>query len=627
MFHASRFMIHTELQQEIKRYLPALTLDRLFPRFLRLRLLKIFAIFIVTLFIFQGLLFGADQLLFTIGIVEPNGILALLLSFSVPFYGLLLIALSLGFTLLMLESFFNTVYFRGTRYRSREDRKNGELAPPITYEAADILSRSYSDLTDGFVSSRYGKEILARCNIHKKDLRTFIEGERTKILPKVLLLPQKDFFSLSALSQSIIEHDKAFADFLFQHGVSESVYSGAAAWVARTIAEDKERAQWWTRENLARVQGIGKDWGYGGAYQLVRFAKDIALGSVFSSLGESSNYRKDKVEQLEIILARTKEANVLLVGEQGVGKRDIIIQLQQKIESGAALPQLEDRRMLALDTDLFIATYGDKTSFERELLILLGQAHDAGNVILVIENMTAFIKNAEAIGSDIVAIMDPYLSGTQLQVLATSDPISFHKVLEARPQLMQRFEVVQAEGADQAVTIRVIEDIARMHEKRYKLLFTYSAVATILESADRYIVGGVMPDKAVDLLIELLPVAMSKKVRIITKEFVYEYVKEKTGIPVGAVSGEERDVLLHLEDILHKRIVGQEQAVATISNAMRRARAGIQNPNRPLGSFLFLGPTGVGKTETTKATTPPDPKITHPLRCSAAVVLGRPKVP
>ncbi len=123
----------------------------------------------------------------------------------------------------------------------------------------------------------------------------------------------------------------------------------------------------------------------------------------------------------------------------------------------------------------------------------------------------------------------------------------------------------------------------------------------IISGAERYFVGGVMPDKALDLLSEIIPVAHKKNINYITKEDVVALIETKTGIPTGEIEAPEREKLINLEKVLHERIVGQNEAVSAISNAMRRARSGISNPNRPLGSFLFMGPTGVGKTETSKA--------------------------
>lgn len=589
-------MIATELQKEIISYIPALMINRVFPTRVRSYVKKILVLFIVFFILIEFILLAVKR----VGsIIEPGGILTVLFTYNLHIHSLLLFLLSLGFLFLMVESFYNSAYFRGIDAIFHEN-SNKNLDTGITYEVADVLVGAYNDITKAFSSSIYGKEIFARCDISAQDLNVFLRGERQKITPKILTFPTRGFLTIEMLAQEVFKQDKSLSTFLFGKGVSDTIYIGAVKWTSRSINERKHSLRWWARDHLEQIEGIGRSWSYGGAYELERFAKDLSLGSVFSSLTTSSEYAKEKVEQIATILSRAKEANALLVGEEGVGKKDIITAFKRKIVRGE-VPALTDKQIRVLDTEALIALHGNKQSFEKEFLKLLSQAVSAGNIILVIENLPAFLASAESLGSDPAVLMDEYISSPDLQVIATSDPVSFHQSLETKQQLLQRFEEVQIENPDRESLIHVVEDVARDFEKIHKVLFTYSAIQAVVESADRYIVGGVMPDKAVDLLVEIVPIAEAKGVKIITKEVVESYIKEKTGIPIGEITEKERDVLLNLEDILHKRIVGQDMAVDTISNAMRRARAGIQNPKRPVGSFLFLGPTGVGKTETTKA--------------------------
>lgn len=589
-------MISTELQQEVRFFRPALSLNRSFGRGLR-RVLRKISIFLLILFIVLEIILQAIAQISTL--VEPVSFLAVFVDNAPTIRGLLFITLATSFIFLMIESFFNSRYLKGVASSTRVAK--GRSAQGITYEVADVLEFSYSDLTASFCTSIYGRTILARCNIFDDAISGFLSGNRTKITPKVLILPKHGFLSLSELADTIFKADKDFANFLFSNGVNDTMYKGSTEWVSRSLFENKFKEAWWLEDNLLHTEGIGKDWAYGGAYLLSRFAKDPSAGSVFSSLSTENNYASEKVKQLETILARDKEANALLIGDQGVGKRDIIVLLEQKILHKETIGVLENRRVLDFDTNAFLAAYGEKNLFEQALLKLLEQTKNAGNIILIIDDMPVFIKSAESLGSDVTALMDSYLSSRDMQVIATSDPVSYHEIIEARPQLMQRFESVQIESPDFSSTIRILERVAEEYERKNRVVFTYAAIQTIIEGADRYIVGGVMPDKAVDLLVEVVPVALSESQKNITKDVVEAYITKKTDIPVGKITKKEQNTLLHLEEILHKRVVGQEEAVEIISNAMRRARAGIQSPDRPMGSFLFLGPTGVGKTETTKA--------------------------
>jgi len=231
---------------------------------------------------------------------------------------------------------------------------------------------------------------------------------------------------------------------------------------------------------------------------------------------------------------------------------------------------------------------------------MLNQAEKAGNVILVIENIAGFIRAGESIAVDMVALIEPYLGSLNLNIVFTEIPNNYHHEIETLG-VMQKIETVYIEPPSLLGTERLLEDIVRNYEIRYKTVLTYPGLQAITIDADRYIPTGVMPDKAIDLLVEIMGAAHQAGATHVTEDFVQSYVRQKTGIPVGPIEDTEREMLLGLEDKLHERVVGQEAAIVAISSALRRARAGIQDTDRPMGTFLFLGPTGVGKTETAKA--------------------------
>ena len=580
------------LKKEIDLYRPVLVLERTLPRTLRnasvviLLLVALINLVIVLFFITLDSL-NAGTLTLTIIFGDAQ-----------LYFAIFLIVFGPLFSVLMLSFFYNTFYFRGLKSMFHEGsvKETG-----ITYEVAHILSETKNDLTRSFLMSPYGRQASLRCGILQDDVLHFLDSKKTELATEALEIPPAEFLTLEHIGEYIFKNDDAFSEFLFKHGVSEQIYYGAIGWIMRIYHESKRDKRWWSRENLGKVRGIGSDWSYGGAYILERYVRDIKTTAVFSALTSDSSYADEKIEQIETILARAKEANVILVGEHGVGKIDILVQLGQKIQKGEAVSAIEGYRLVVFDTASFIASNDSKAEFEETFLKMLGQAVEAGNIIIVIENIAKFFSSAEALGSDAADLMNKYLTSPSLHVIATSDPVSFHQYIETKPQLAQRFETIHIENPDFSSTLRVLQDIAIKYEKKNKVTFTFPAIQAIVEGADQYITEGVMPDKAVDLLVEISPVAKQKKVTLINKNFVFDYISGKTGIPMGPIMEEERDKLLNLEDILHKRIIGQHSAVKAISNAMRRARAGVQTKKRPMGSFLFLGSTGVGKTETAKA--------------------------
>jgi ATP-dependent Clp protease ATP-binding subunit ClpC len=226
---------------------------------------------------------------------------------------------------------------------------------------------------------------------------------------------------------------------------------------------------------------------------------------------------------------------------------------------------------------------------------------NAGDVILVIDNLPKLILLAKQFNLKLAEIIEPYLASSSDQIIALSDTEYFHALIETDQTLTSRFENVMIKPLLQDEIVKIIAHEALSIEKKYEILFTYPAILEIAKSAENYFPDGVSSDKAEDLLTEISPWAIESGINSIGRDEVLDYVGEKINIPISSISANEKEKLLNLEDLLMKRVVAQKEAVFSVSSALRRSRAGIQNEKRPLGSFLFLGPTGVGKTETAKA--------------------------
>ena len=200
-----------------------------------------------------------------------------------------------------------------------------------------------------------------------------------------------------------------------------------------------------------------------------------------------------------------------------------------------------------------------------------------------------------------MGLIDPYLSSSSMQIITTSRVGEFHKIIEGNLLIMNRFEKINLEQPDESTMDAILEDIAVTLERRQGVVFTYSAISEAIESANNYFPDASIPGKAIDLLVDTASFVRQKGGLFILGENILELVNIKTNIPVGEIQEMEKEKLTYLENILHRRVVGQNEAISAVSNAMRRARAGVRDTKRPIGSFLFMGPTGVGKTETAKA--------------------------
>ncbi len=579
-------MITTKKQIKKSGLNTVITLERIFPHFFRHNIYKLEGILALA-FIFIVLIsytilndsIGGSANLDT----ETISTVSIILLKAV---GISLILVPLWALAFMMELFFRSYYLKNKR--------------EFNFETALILYKTKNgDITKTLFSSVVGKDILLRLGVPKDEIKNFLkkrDGVDTMSLFDALQEKPK---TLEGLAKFILEKDKKFADFLFSIGIKKNEFTGSARWIGRIKEAGRYEEKWWSRERLGRVSPVGENWAYGQTYLLDKYSTSMLFGGAVPVGGIAKN--ENELKQLEMILSRAKEANALIVGEEGVGKMDIIYNFARRISKETAPAQLKRKRVVVLDTDLIIASTKTKSVLEEELIKIFNQAISAGNIILVINNLTSFIASANVLGSDVVSIIDPYLSSSSLQVIATSDVDAFHQNIEQNSAIMRRFEKIMITQPSKDGLIRVLEDSATELERRNRVIFTYPAILETITSVENYFPDGVMPEKAIDILIELTPMMVQKKKMLVEKEDVWDLVRTKTHVPVGEIKETEREELMNLEETLHQRIVGQDEAVELVSSAMRRARTGVRNPKKPMGSFLFIGPTGVGKTETAKA--------------------------
>lgn len=520
-------------------------------------------------------------------------------TYGSTFLGISLIATGLWLEQILIYSYHNSYFFYGLNsiLGLSEKKISG-----ITYDVAEALYKNEADVTFSFCTSQIGTVVLLRAGIEQNALADYLTKTRPKISSAMIPLQDDQLFSLITLGQYLLQQDVSFKNFIKEQGVTEEIFRGALNWVVLAYQYEKKAVRWWGRDNLSQTKGIGREWSYGTPFQLEKFSRDIKTSAVFSTLTASNSaFAAEKIAEVEVALARAKAANVLLIGEAGVGTIDLLLEVNKRLQNGSSIGAVEDQRMVLLDTNRLFATHKDKQELEFTILSLFTEALEAGNIIIVIENLSSFIREAEAMGIFIPEILDPFLASPTLHVVATDTPGAYHNFLEPLGGFARRFAEVLIDSPSLASVTKVLEGVALQNESRYQILFTYAALSTITTAADRYIVEGAMPDKAIELLIDIATRAKQAGVGIITAEYVYTVVSEKTGIPTGPIGEAERDLLLNLESKLHERVIGQQRALDAISRTMRRARAGIQSGEKPIGSFLFLGPTGVGKTETAKA--------------------------
>ncbi len=395
---------------------------------------------------------------------------------------------------------------------------------------------------------------------------------------------------------------------------------------------------------------------------LDEFGTDLTLAAQEQRLDPVVG-REKEIERVIQILARRTKNNPVLLGEPGVGKTAVVEGLAARIINSEVPDILDGKKVIQLDMGLLVAGTKYRGEFEERLKKIMDEIRQAGNVILVIDEMHTLIGAGAAEGAiDAANILKPALSRGEIQVIGATTSDEYRKYVEKDPALERRFQSILIEEPSVEDTIEIIKGLKPKYEDHHKLTISDEAIVAATELSYKYINDRFLPDKAIDIIDEAasklriqtsaLPpegkelekqlkevikqkedairnqefetasnlrddeADLKEKIRemslkwrednednkpTVTAEQVAQVVSMMTGIPTTKITEGESERLLKLEETLHKRVIGQEQAIVALSKAIRRARVGLKSPNRPIGSFIFSGPTGVGKTELAKA--------------------------
>ena len=314
--------------------------------------------------------------------------------------------------------------------------------------------------------------------------------------------------------------------------------------------------------------------------------------------------REEEIGRVIRILCRRTKNNPCLIGEPGVGKTAVAEGLAQRIVAGDVPDTLRDKRLLTLDLTGMVAGTKYRGDFEERVKNALSEVQRAGDVLLFIDELHNLIGAGAAEGAvDAANILKPVLARGELQLIGATTIAEYRRHIEKDAALERRFQPVTVEEPTAAQTHAVLEGLRERYESHHKVTITDEAMGAAVDLAVRYIPDRFLPDKAIDLLDEA-----AARVRLrgqpdaaVTAADVAAVVAVWTGIPAGQITCEEGARLQSLEQSLHRRLVGQEAAVSAVARVVRRGRVGLRDPNRPAGSFIFMGPTGVGKTELCKA--------------------------
>jgi len=401
---------------------------------------------------------------------------------------------------------------------------------------------------------------------------------------------------------AISKHNPIFQKILIEKGLKSSDIENLVLWQETLEKKISQAKKFWEYNNLLKKGTLAKEWAAGYTLFLDQYSIDWSKIIQRQGFPEIIGHKRE-LEQIERILARQEINNVLLVGEPGTGRKSIISALTSKSLKGQSLSEVNFKRIVELDLPLLLSQIENFEEVEVILNKIFQEVIEAQNVILIIDEFHNFVGGKERPGViDISGILASFLRLPQFQIIAITTYAGLHRYIEQNPSILGLFETVEVLEISPEETLSLLEKNALYLENKHKVFVTYPGLRQVIEDTSRYLPNLTFPKKALDLLDEsLIYVKTSKKEKILLAEDVDRVISEKTGIPLGEMEVKERKILLNLENLIHKRIINQDEAVKEVSAALRRARAEVTVRNGPMGCFLFLGPTGVGKTETSKA--------------------------
>jgi ATP-dependent Clp protease ATP-binding subunit ClpC len=525
------------------------------------------------------------------------------------------------------------------------------------YEASQLGSNSIETehLLLGLIREGKGltSRIFSKSHLSMETIRKEIEGRaltREKVSTSVDI-------PLSAESKRVLSYASEEAERMLHNYIgTEHILLGLMREEKSTAAGilgEKGMRLGAVREDI--VQLLNEKANVGKAKEtplLSEFSRDLTEAAARGVLDPLVG-RDEELERIVQVLCRRTRNNPVLIGEPGVGKTALVEGLANKIVQGDVPVYLADKRILALDISLIVAGTKYRGQFEERLKTIMRELTENHNIVIFIDELHTLVGAGSAEGSlDAANILKPALSRGEIQCIGATTPAEYRKYIEKDRSLERRFQAVKVASPTEEETIQILRGIKDRYEKFHHVSYTDEALEAAVYQSSRYITDRFLPDKAIDLLdeagsrVKLRDAAgqeeaqpeFSRRIRVVvdrgeaperpvffrdeevaqrenlqivrehwdlapkpgmdvTKGDIDEVVSKWTGIPITAVKEEESAKLLRMEEELHKRIVSQDSAISAVARAIRRTRAGLKNPHRPVGSFLFLGPTGVGKTE------------------------------
>lgn len=448
------------------------------------------------------------------------------------------------------------------------------------------------------------KVFLLRAELPYDDTFKFIESELNKFNADRFSATISEFASQSVFLDKRLNIADLFCAYLLQtetlssllnkYRVDEDILVATLKFMHNLKSHEPQ--VWDPDFNIPPSGGIDKGWAIAYTPAINKSGVDLTKLALNGSLPKLIG-RHDVEDSVISVLSKPSSNNVLLIGNAGSGKTTFIKALAREIALGTSIPALKYKRIISIDIGAL--TSGKSADTNKVTSQIAKEAEMAGNIILFIDEIhsLATLSSNDPNASPIFAILEPFLSSAKFQFIGTTSYDNYLRYIKPNESFARTFDVIELRETTDEETVMLMQDYAKNIEPSRKFKFTYPALKTVLESGKRYVNDRAMPDKALSLLTQSYTNDPDK---IVTKNDILNFVSSRFKIPVKSIDADEKEILLNIEGLMRKKIIGQDQAITLISKALKRARAGVRNENKPIASFLFAGPTGVGKTETAK---------------------------
>ncbi|MEI7792260.1 MAG: AAA family ATPase [Candidatus Berkelbacteria bacterium] len=479
------------------------------------------------------------------------------------------------------------------------------------YGSKDAVSETMQNLALAVMDTREINFILLRLGLGKEDIINIITSNypsstsTTNLIAHALdlaIIANRKEISAVDVFWAFCDSDAFFQGILKNLRLNADDIANIVHWQATLDDKVDENEGVFNYRRFKMTGGIGRDWVFGYTNFLRMYSMDLTESIREYGLSLEVIAREKEIREIEEALLSQANGNVIMVGDAGIGKRTIILGFVKNLVNGNLNPTLNKRHIFQLDIESLLSGEADPGALMEKVGRVFSETASAGNVILYIENIDNLFSGDTVGKANLSEVILPYLDSNEIHIVGSCDVAGYNNTILPNGALAKRFVKVTVREPDDKAMVSVLEDTIPTIEYQTKAIVSYEAIKAAIKAASKYILNQPNPEKSIGLIDGAVTRAVAARGEtIILPADIESYIAEKYDLPTGDVAAKEQEILLNLEQKMHALVIGQAMAVDSIANALRRARAKVTDTHKPIGSFLFLGPTGVGKTATAKA--------------------------